>query len=297
MIIKYQGAYREIAEALNKNRDILAAFVYGSMVNGDLWEESDIDLLVVYKGRIEESLKDIHCEVSEVPVHIKGIEKNTLVKVQHEKGGNKIKDILFSSKIIFSKDNDITNVYNNIKYIVNEDREAWSLVYLGNLLRDLGVCKKYLSNGGFLTSYEILVRSLAEMAKLYLNLNGYQVNKDSLRVLSNLEDNFNGIVENLVNNTLGRETIEETIKYIENYIDKEVIKSSTLIMKILQDADELLSSNDIRESNVLRGFNIDIESILNFLYKKSLIIKGKREVYTKSELRLVSENVYGYKAR
>ena len=46
-IIDYQKSYKEITEILMKNTDVIAIFVFGSMVTGDLWEESNIDLFVI----------------------------------------------------------------------------------------------------------------------------------------------------------------------------------------------------------------------------------------------------------
>lgn len=46
-IIKYQTAFNNVINRLRNNESVLAVMVFGSMVTGDLWEESDIDLFVV----------------------------------------------------------------------------------------------------------------------------------------------------------------------------------------------------------------------------------------------------------
>ncbi len=46
-IIKYQTAFNNVIDRLKNNESVLAVMVFGSMVTGDLWEESDIDLFVV----------------------------------------------------------------------------------------------------------------------------------------------------------------------------------------------------------------------------------------------------------
>ncbi|MHA2242202.1 MAG: nucleotidyltransferase domain-containing protein [Candidatus Thorarchaeota archaeon] len=45
----HQAALDSFVEQIQKDPNILAAFVYGSMVQGDVWEESDIDMLLVTK--------------------------------------------------------------------------------------------------------------------------------------------------------------------------------------------------------------------------------------------------------
>ncbi|MDD3225178.1 MAG: nucleotidyltransferase domain-containing protein [Clostridium sp.] len=48
-ILQYQRVFTRVVEKLKENSDVLAVTVFGSMVSGDLWEESDIDLLLITK--------------------------------------------------------------------------------------------------------------------------------------------------------------------------------------------------------------------------------------------------------
>ncbi|MEL7598231.1 MAG: nucleotidyltransferase domain-containing protein, partial [Clostridiaceae bacterium] len=41
-IQKYQGAFNTVIERLKQNDSVLAVMVFGSIITGDLWEESDI---------------------------------------------------------------------------------------------------------------------------------------------------------------------------------------------------------------------------------------------------------------
>ena len=76
-VIDYQNAYKEITEILKKNTNILSIFVFGSMVSGDLWEGSNIDLFAIYKDDFNE-IRDVYSEVLEIPVHIKFLSKDCL---------------------------------------------------------------------------------------------------------------------------------------------------------------------------------------------------------------------------
>ena len=164
-IIDYQKAFLEITEGLKKNSNILAIFIFGSMVTGDLWEGSDIDLFVICNDEFHE-VRDVYTEILTIPVHSKFISKRSFIEEYKGEGiKGTIKNTLISSKLIFSKDDDISNIDSNTRYSINLDRKKWSLVYLGNLLKDIGVCKKYLHNGGLYTSYEVLIRVLDNFSK------------------------------------------------------------------------------------------------------------------------------------
>lgn len=294
-IVKYQTAFNVVKDKLEKNNDVLNLFVFGSMVNGDLWEGSDIDMLAVCKVDSLGDQDNIFTEVGGIPVHIKVIYKDEFMRSYNAQGQNKLKNILFSSKIAVCKDTEILQAFNNIKYLVNSDRDRWSLVYLSNILKDLEVCGKYIHNGGIFTVYEVLIRTLHTMCNLYLNLNGYGVGKDSLRMVCNLDSRFNLVVENLINGKVGKKEIEESIIFVEGYIEKTINESCKVILSILQNSTVELSARELEANENLKGFNIVGESLLKFLWEKGYINKSKRELISKNGNSFGSENVYSYK--
>ena len=50
-ILKYQKSFQKLINDLKVNKKVLAIFAFGSIVSGDLWDESDIDLFVLYKDK------------------------------------------------------------------------------------------------------------------------------------------------------------------------------------------------------------------------------------------------------
>ena len=79
-IVNYQKACEKLITTLRNNKNVLTVFAFGSIVNGDLWEESDIDLFVVYKNCFNE-IRDIYSEISEIPVHIKVLNKDKFLEL------------------------------------------------------------------------------------------------------------------------------------------------------------------------------------------------------------------------
>ncbi len=78
-IIKYQTAFNNVINRLKNNESVLAVMVFGSMVTGDLWEESDIDLFVVINEDIK--VEKIYTQEEDVPIHVKIIDKKNLNKI------------------------------------------------------------------------------------------------------------------------------------------------------------------------------------------------------------------------
>lgn len=294
-ILDYQKSSEKLIKVLRVNKKVLAIFAFGSIINGDLWEESDIDLFVVYKD-VFDDVRDIYSEILDIPVHMKVLSKEKFLAL-YESDGKKgvIRNLLISSKIIFSRDDEIESIFNKAKYSLDKYRETWNLVYLGNVIKDIRVTKKYLQNDNIFTSYEVLIRALDSFAKLYLNLNGYTVSKDAVKMATNLNNNFNIIVEKLFNNTCTKNSIQIAVDYIEEFLDGNINEASKLLLDYLYKKDAFLSSYEIKNSELFKEFDIKIEDILKELYKRKFIIKNTKSLTLPSNEKLVSENVYSYK--
>lgn len=294
-IIDYQNAYKEITEILKKNNNILSIFIFGSMVSGDLWEGSNIDLFVIYKEDFDE-IRDIYSEVSEIPVHIKFMSKELFKKYYDEAGKREvIRNLLISSKMIYSIDDEIIELYQKIIYLIDSDKGRLNLVYLGDFFKEIGVCKKYISKGSLYTAHELLLRALSNFSMLFLSINGYTVSKDSLTMACNLNDVLNDKVKSLLYKEVNDLIIKDLLDYMENYIEYNIEKASKDLIDFIKNENKALSSYDIKINPYFKNFKIKIEEILKVLCKNNIIVKGKREFRDSNGNFLAMENVYNYK--
>lgn len=294
-VADYQNAYKEITEILKKNTNILSIFVFGSMVSGDLWEGSNIDLFAIYNDDFDD-IRDVHSEVLEIPVHIKFLSKESFKAYYNESGKiNLIKDYLISSRLIYSIDNEITDLYQKIIYMIDSDKGRWNLVYLGNFLKEILICKKYLSKGSRYTAHELLIRALNNFSMIYLSINGYNVSKDSLSMACNLNDDLNDRVKKLLYSDVSDVSIKDLIKYMEFYLEYNMEKITKDLVEFIKKQDKPLSSHEIKIDPYFKNFKIKVEEILKILYEKNIINKEKREFRDSNGSLLAMENVYSYK--
>ena len=291
-ISNYQKASQKLITILKTNKKVLTVFAFGSIVNGDLWEESDIDIFVVYKDNFEE-IRDVYSEILDIPVHMKILNKEKFLELYNTNGQKGIiRNLLISSKIIVSKDEEIDNIYNKAKYTLDKHIGLYNLVYLGSLIKNLRVSKKYLQNNNLFTSYEVLIRALDSFSKLYLNLNGYTVSKDAVKMTMNLNNQFNILIEKLFSSGEMKENINNTIMYIEDFLDMNINVAAKLILEYLNDREEFVSSHEIKNDEKFKDFDIKIEDILKELYKRNIIVKKSRKLDLQGREKLVNENVY-----
>ena len=294
-VLELQKAFQTVVNQIKKNKKVVALFTFGSIVSGDVWEESDIDLFLIYEDGFEK-IRDVYSEVREVPVHTKILNKNSFLELYKNDGKKGFaKKLLCNSKLVFSRDNEISSAYNNSRYTMPSHTEVWNLVYLGKLLKDIGISKKYLQNGGLKTSYEVLIRTLDSFSKLLINLNGYTVTKDSLVMATNLSNNFKEVVDKLFMEAINEKIIKDTINYIEKFLDDNIVRASSALIDYLCEEYEYMNSYEISSYNAFKEFDIKMENILKELAKRDVISKKSRALYDEEGNLILDENVYAHK--
>lgn len=292
-IMQYQKVFNNIVDRFKENECVLAVMVFGSMVSGDLWEESDIDLFVIVKDNLED-ISNIYVEERNVPVHIKLLNKEKFLYFYRQNTkGDFLHRVLSVSRLVFSKDSDITSTYDNGRYYPDIEMAIWNLVYSGNLIKSLGICKKHISNNSLYIAYSIAIRCTEEFAKLYVNYSGYMISNNAMEMALNMNDDFKKYIDILFFN---KDNVEESIKHIINYMEKDlnkkIISISSILLKYMKEKDCFISSDDMRKDKLFKNYNINFEDILDKLHKLSLIKKGNRNLKMENGKTLVKENVY-----
>lgn len=291
--MQYQKAYTAIIEKLKLNKNVLAIMIFGSMVSGDLWEGSDIDLFVIVDEELKK-IKNIFTEENEIKIHIKLIGKNKFLSVnENDIKGGFFHRIFASSKLVFSKDVEINARYDSGRYYPDLDRKKWNMVYLGNVIKSIDTSRKYLFNDSIYTAYCEAIKCIDDFSKLYVNFSGYMINKDAVSMLMNIEDKFKEHIDSLFFYKEDiKKNIIDMINYIEEFINKNIKDIAEILIDYMRKKDKLLSEEDINEDPLFMDFDIDSEEILNKLWNLNIIKKESREYKLQNGENLVKENVY-----
>jgi hypothetical protein len=291
--LQYQKAFNSVIDRIKIDESVLSVMVFGSMVTGDLWEESDIDLFVIVKQTTDE-IRNIHTEEKGVPVHIKLMGKEKFIQIYSDnlKGGY-MHRIFSSSRLVFSKDMDITVRYDGGRFFPDVDRERWVMYFLGKLLKDMGVCKKYLSSNGIYTAYSTAIRCVEKYSRLYINSAGYMISKDVMAMALNLNEDFKQCVDKLFFEKLNiEEAIKETMTFLEQSININLKDNCSVLLNYMREKDKFLSSEEIMAEALFVDFDIDMEELLSKLWERDIIKKETRDFKMDNEKILFKQNVY-----
>lgn len=293
-ISQYQKAFTTEIENLKSNKNVLAVMVFGSMVSGDLWDGSDIDLFVIAKDEGSNCIKNIFTEEEGISIHIKLMGKSKFLRLnENDIKGGFFHRIFASSKLVFSNDMEITARYDSGRYYPDIDRRKWNMVYAGNVIKSIDTCKKYLVNDGIYTAYCEAVKCVDDFSKLYVNYSGYMINKDAVSMLMNIDEKFKKHVDNLLFDKSDiKKSIEAMVNYMDLFINANLKNIADLLIDYMRKKDCFLSEEDINNDLIFKDFSINSEELLNKLWILNIIKKKTREYLFKDGSILVKENVY-----
>lgn len=292
LIVEYQKVYQVVTQRMKEVPDILAAFVFGSMVTGDLWENSDIDFFVILKDS-SPGIRNLYSNEQGVPVHLKVLSKAELMAWRElEVRGGYMHRIFSSSKLVFSKDPEITNRYNDARFYPEKDRRKWTLSYLGRLIKSIDSTEKFMYYGNHYGAYHALMESMELFASILVNTRGYLISKDTLNVAAGLDQEFRQHYQLLVSGEQLEEKTKIVNRYLKQRLDKEILEASEVLLAYFREHSRPLSSSEIKADPFFQDFDLHMEGILNLLHRKNLLKQSYRSVKTPEGYLMFEENVY-----
>ncbi|NLC66417.1 MAG: nucleotidyltransferase domain-containing protein [Clostridium sp.] len=292
LIVEYQRVYQKVVKDFEENEEVLAAFVFGSIVTGDLWDNSDIDFFVILK-EYNDGIVNVYSSENDIAVHLKVMSKEEFLNLKEfEIKGSFLHRLFSSSRLVFSIDDDISEKYNSERIYPEMERRKWTLSYLGKLIKSIDSTEKFLNNDNTYGAFKSLLESMDLYSSVYVNSRGYMISKDTINVCANLNSEFKEKYKELVSGDVLETKVYEINKYLKNIIDKEITDASEILIAYLREKDKPLSSTEIAEDDIFKDFDIKMEGILSLLYSKNIIKMELRDVYTPLGKVLIKENVY-----
>ena len=141
---RYEAAIASLSEKLQRDRCVLAAILFGSLAYDEVWEKSDIDLIIVG----EESVKETTFTLLEegISVHATLMTRSALRKaLEGALMGSFWSSVLLRSRLLFTKDDSLALLWENVGSLGERDRQA-QLLRAGNAcLPELTKAEKWLT--------------------------------------------------------------------------------------------------------------------------------------------------------
>jgi uncharacterized protein len=287
----YQEAYESTISKLKANSQVIAVVVYGSMVSGDVWEESDIDFLIITNEK--NKTENIYTKVNKIPVHVNYLSKDVFISSYKNllKGGTFHK-AFFTGKLVYCSDDDIRNIHMSARFYGDRDMNIRNVDMLTHLLNSLHYTKKYFTTHKFETSSQWCIETLKNYARLLMNMNGHITDKDILSFAVNMDDDVEKLFKLFNSNLNVKDKISEILNHIEDFVSSNIENLAQPIVDYLRENRSPLSIQDLQNSNEFRLVDGDLNLMLETLSSKGIVRESMRKFNTYGDEYLINEIVY-----
>ncbi|CDF58351.1 nucleotidyltransferase domain-containing protein [Thermobrachium celere] len=287
----YQEAYLSVEKKLKSNSSILCAMIYGSLVNGDIWEKSDIDFFVITKEQNKNEL--IQTRYSNIKINIQYVSKDIFVEEYYNylKGGTFHKAV-FSGKILFCLDDELKRMLDEIKFYSDRERNIRNIEILAHLLNSVHYVNKYMVTNKIETAFQWCVDLVKYYARLSMSVKGHMTDKDILSFAVNMDSSVKEMFELLKDGGDLKERIVSILNIVEEFINNNIEVICVPIIEVLKTTQRPLSVQEIKSLPIFKQIDGDLSKVLNKLVEFGLISEITRKYTTYGEEYLIDEIVY-----
>ena len=222
---RFEEALDSLVAKLKKDRTILAAILFGSMAYDEVWDKSDIDLYLI---SIDDRTapKGNFCLLEDgVNIHACVLPRSELKSlVEGDLQGGFFHSTFSRSRILYSTDDSISELYRNIHHVGERDRSFQLMGAANGLLATLTKAEKWLHIKQDL-EYSFVwtlscVTSLAKMEVIFAGeVPGREVVQAALRHNPEL---FRAVYTDLIHGAKTAETLGAAINRINTYLDERL---------------------------------------------------------------------------
>lgn len=141
---KYQAAFDSFLEKVKADDTIIAAYLYGSLARGDVWEKSDLDVFLVTKDERREEQTFALVE-DDITFHCDVFSRSQFRRV-HERllRGTAAHHVFTSGRLVYTQDASLQDYYQDIATVGDGDREHLLFFYAAVALGYIHDVKKAL---------------------------------------------------------------------------------------------------------------------------------------------------------
>jgi hypothetical protein len=294
---RYQDALDSLIEKVEQDRLILAAILCGSLSHDQVWEKSDIDLVLVGTEEFKE-VKDFGLVEEGVNIHAI-VYPRSKFKAELEKAvqSSFFHSYISKSTLLFTKDPTLQEYYDNIQQIGSRDREI-QLLRAGNwVLPTLAKAEKWLyvkKDPAY--SFKWIMATVDSLASIEVIMNGEVTGREVIQqALKFNPDFFNAIYADLIYGKIDEAAVRDALRRINDYMDERLYLLFGPILEYLSEEGAVRSTTELDAYFNKRAHTGGLSFAYEWLADKGVIQKVSTPVRLSEKSRVtVNEAAYYY---
>lgn len=244
---RFDEALESLVAKLKQDRTIIAAILFGSMSYDEVWDKSDIDLILI--GQEDRKTSRSYCLVeNDVNIHA-GLYPRSLFKqmIEGQLQSSFWHSSFARSTLLFSKDDTIKDYYRDAYHLGARDREMQLMNTVGGLFASLAKAEKWLYVKKDLNySFVWIMYCVNSLAQIEVLWNGEVTGREVIQqALKYNPDFFNAVYTDLINRNKEEADIRRALHLINGYLDERAKQMLRPILDYLAEAGGVRSTSEI----------------------------------------------------
>ncbi|HEV7216728.1 MAG TPA: nucleotidyltransferase domain-containing protein [Chloroflexota bacterium] len=292
----HEEALRAFVAKVERDTTIVAVILYGSLAYDDVWEKSDIDIMVVTEEERAAS-KGYYLLEGDVNIHADVRRRSEFKKAVEADLGGWMQSILMRSTLLFSRDDSIRAYYENVQHLGRRDRDFQLLRAANGMLGALTKAEKWLAvKGDVEYSFLWIMYTIYDLAKIEVLLHdeapGREVMAQALRHNPAL---FGTIYSDFVQQPKDAVRVQAVLDLINSYLDAHLDVIFRPILDFLDEAAGVRTASELNEHFAQQARIENASSACEWLAVKGIIrqVPSPLQLTVKSKVK-VNEAAYDY---
>ncbi len=296
---QYEEALQAFVEKVARDPYLLAAILFGSLSYDEVWEKSDIDVMLV--GRDEKNADRAFCLVENgINIHAFITPRGKFRRMMEGALQSSFVHSSFSrSRLLFTRDETLRELYEKKDHLGTKDREVQLLRAGTGVLPPLMKAEKWFYvkrdlNYSFLWMMKLMDGLAQVEAFLNREIAGREVIQQALRLNPSF---FNAVYTDLINQKKTARAVQSALGLINRYLDDRLDALFRPVLEFLSEADGVRSATEV-EDHFNRHMNIEgVTTACEWLADKGIIRKVSSPLRLTEKSRVAFEEAAFYYQR
>jgi uncharacterized protein len=293
---RYERAVNSLTEILQKDRTVLAAILCGSLAYDEVWEKSDVDLVII--GDETHKEKSFNLVEEGVNIHASVLPRSAFKKAMEGSLQNSFLHSLFSkSRLLYTHDESLQNLYENIQKVGSRDRSLQLLRSVGTVLWALPKAEKWFTVKKDLRySFYYVLFCADALAKLEVIAKGQIASREVIHQALKLNPPFfNLVYTDLIDGPKDEAAIAGALAAINTYLEERISLIFQPLLDYLREADSPRSASEINEYFKKATQFEGVANVCEWLSEKGVVEKVSTPLRLSEKSRVaVNEAAYYY---
>ena len=243
---RFTRALDALVTTLKQDRTILATILCGSMAYDEVWEKSDIDLLLI--GDETHKKRTVTLNEDGIPIHASIIPRSIFKKTIEGSLQSSFFHSLFSkSQLLYTHDDSLNGLYDNLQQIGARDRANQMMMVSAGVIYALPKAEKWFYVKHDLRyAYVYIMFCVQALAKIEMVSRGIITGREVIhQALKVNPEFFHRVYTDLTDGPKDEAAIQEALNLINAYMDERIPNIFLPILNYLENEEGPRSTTEI----------------------------------------------------